>query len=397
MKIDPKTFARDYNLHVCIQCGTCTGGCPVKFRSPLNMRRLVRQTYFSPDPSLFRRTEWWACTTCSTCTLRCPAGVKNVELILGVRNYLANQGEVPSTIRDALENTLLHGNPWGRFRDRRIDWAKDLEIKILGEETAENLFFIGCAPSYDPRVQSLSVALFKIFQKAGLDFGILGKKESCCGNEIRRMGEQALFRKLSKDNTNLIKKTRVKRIITISPHCYNAFKNEYPDLDLPVHHYTQVLIELIEAGRIKLTGGSETLLTYQDPCFLGKQNGIFEEPRKVLRSIPGVTLIEMERSRERSLCCEGGGGRMWTEGFTEGTRNAEIRIREALHLKAKILATSCPFCLLTLEDAVKTSGLADQIVVKDIGELVEEAIDSNSNNPIPCLPGGRPAPNHHHQ
>ncbi len=374
MKIDPKTFVKDYNLLVCIQCGTCTGGCPVKFRSPLNMRRLVRQTHFASDPSLFKKPEWWACTTCSTCSLRCPAGVKNVELILGVRNYLANQGEVPSTIREALENTLLHGNPWGRFRDRRIDWAKDLDIKILGEETAEILFFVGCAPSYDPRVQNISISLVKIFSMAGLDFGILGKKESCCGNEIRRMGEQALFRKLLRDNTNLIKKIGVKRIITISPHCYNAFKNEYPELTIPVYHYTQVLVDLIETGKIEMRNGSETPVTYQDPCFLGKQNGVFEEPRKILSSLPGVTFTEMERSRERSLCCEGGGGRMWTEGFTEGIRNAEIRVREANRLGAKVLATSCPFCLLTLEDAVKTSGLSDQIVVKDIAELVADSL-----------------------
>lgn len=346
----------------------------MKFRSPLNMRRLVRQTHFASDPSLFKKPEWWACTTCSTCSLRCPAGVKNVELILGVRNYLANQGEVPSTIREALENTLLHGNPWGRFRDRRIDWAKDLDIKILGEETAEILFFVGCAPSYDPRVQNISISLVKIFSMAGLDFGILGKKESCCGNEIRRMGEQALFRKLLRDNTNLIKKIGVKRIITISPHCYNAFKNEYPELTIPVYHYTQVLVDLIETGKIEMRNGSETPVTYQDPCFLGKQNGVFEEPRKILSSLPGVTFTEMERSRERSLCCEGGGGRMWTEGFTEGIRNAEIRVREANRLGAKVLATSCPFCLLTLEDAVKTSGLSDQIVVKDIAELVADSL-----------------------
>ena len=186
MKIDPKTFIHDYQLNVCIQCGTCTGGCPVKFRSPLNMRRLVRQSHVETDPSpLFKRPELWACTTCSTCSLRCPAGVKNVEFIMGIRNYLANKGEVPSTIRDALENTLLQGNPWGRFRDRRADWAKDLGVKVLGEAATETLLYVGCAPSSDPRVQTVSAALVKIFQKADFDFGILGKKESCFGNEIR--------------------------------------------------------------------------------------------------------------------------------------------------------------------------------------------------------------------
>ncbi len=376
MKIDPKSFVKDYQLNVCIQCGMCTAGCPVKFRSPLNMRRLVRETIFTANPSpLFRRPELWACTTCSTCSLRCPAGVKNVELIMGIRNFLANQGEVPSTIRDALENTLLQGNPWGRFRDRRADWAKDLGVKVLGEATSDILLYVGCAPSYDPRVQSVSKALVKIFQKADLDFGILGKKESCCGNEIKRMGEQALFKKLSKDNTNLFKKSGVKKIIAISPHCFNAFKNDYPDLAVPVQHYTQVLADLIEKGKIGMSKTSDLSVTYQDPCFLGKQNLVFDEPRKILTSIPGLKFVEMERTRHRSLCCEGGGGRMWAEGSTEGARNGEIRIKEAVALGAKMMTTSCPFCLLNLEDAVKISGLGSEIIVKDIAEVVLEAME----------------------
>jgi Fe-S oxidoreductase len=188
------------------------------------------------------------------------------------------------------------------------------------------------------------------------------------------MGEQALFKKLAKDNTNLFKKSGIKRIVTISPHCFNAFKNEYPDLNIPVQHYTQVISELIEAGKLKMSKALDLHATYQDPCFLGKQNQIFDEPRKILTSIPGLEFAEMERSRQRSLCCEGGGGRMWAEGGTEGTRNGAIRVREAVALGANVLATSCPFCLLTLEDAVKISGLTDQIAVKDISELVVEAI-----------------------
>jgi Fe-S oxidoreductase len=376
MKIDPKDFIQDYHLNLCIQCGTCTGGCPVKFRSPLNMRRLVRETFFTANPvSVFKRPELWACTTCCTCSLRCPAGVKNVELIMGIRNFLANQGEVPTTIRDALENTLLQGNPWGRFRDRRADWAKDLGVKILGEATTETLLYVGCAPSYDPRVQNVSAALVKILQKADLNFGILGKTESCCGNEIKRMGEQALFKKLFKDNTNLFKKSGIKRIITISPHCFNAFKNEYSDLAIPVQHYTQVIADLIEMGKLKMSKVLNLPVTYQDPCFLGKQNLVFDEPRKILISIPGLKFTEMERSKQRSLCCEGGGGRMWAEGGTEGPRNGEIRIKEAVGLGAKVMATACPFCLLTLEDAVKISGLASEIIVKDIAELVVEAME----------------------
>jgi Fe-S oxidoreductase len=376
MKIDPKTFIQDCHLNLCIQCGTCTGGCPVRFRSPLNMRRLVRETSITDNPaSLLKRPELWACTTCSTCSLRCPAGVKNVEMIMGMRNLLTRQGEIPSTVREALESTFLHGNPWGRFRDRRADWAKDLGVKVLGEEKSETLFYVGCTPSYDPRVQIISKALVKVFQKSGVDFGILGKKETCCGNEIRRMGEETLFNKLIKDNLALFKKHELKKIITISPHCYNAFKNEYPETGIEVQHYTQVIVDLLETGRLTPSKRLEITATYQDPCFLGKQNKIFEEPRKILSSIPGLNYIEMDRSRERSLCCEGGGGRMWAEGGTEGSRNGEIRIKDAKALGANLIATACPFCLLTLEDAAKVSGLTDQIVVKDIAELVAETIE----------------------
>ena len=381
MKRDPKSFVHDFLLNMCIQCGTCTGGCPLKFRSPLNMRRLVRETYIDANPSIFAKPELWACTTCGTCSLRCPAGVKNVDLIMGIRGYLAYKGDIPSTVRDALENTLLHGNPWGRFRDRREDWTKDLNIKNIISNNSDTLLFIGCAPSYDPRVQNVSISLVKIFQIAELDFGILGKKETCCGNEIKRMGEETLFKKLSKDNLTLFKKLGIKRIITISPHCYHAFKNEYPNMDILVQHYTQVLSELVEQGRIKMPNQEDSLpLTYHDPCFLGKQNLIFDEPRKVLSKIPGVNLREMDRTRQRSLCCEGGGGRMWTEVGTEGKRNGEIRIREAIYLGVRVLATACPFCLLTLEDAVKTSGLSDEIAVKDIAELVYEAMKVSQMN-----------------
>jgi len=375
MKIDPKTFIKDYDLNLCIQCGTCTGGCPVKFRSPLNMRKLVRETSFQSDPAkILKRPELWACTTCSTCSLRCPGGVKNVELIVGFRNILARQGEVPSTVRDALEQTFLQGNPWGRFRDRRADWAKDLGVKILEGEKAETLLYVGCTPSYDPRIQNLAKALVTILQKAGVDFGILGKKESCCGNEIRRMGEQTLFKKLVKDNLAQFEKSGCKNIIVISPHCFNAFKNEYQNFPMPVRHYTQVIADLIEKGRLNLSKALPVTATYQDPCFLGKQNAIFDEPRKILSSLPGLNYVEMERSRERSLCCEGGGGRMWSEGGTQGTRNGEIRIKEAIALGANVMATACPFCLLTFEDSTKTAGLTEKIVVKDITELVSEAL-----------------------
>ena len=376
MKVDTKPLVQECRLDLCIQCGTCSGGCPVKFRSPLNMRRLVRENCITSDASeILKRSELWACTTCSSCTLRCPAGVKNVEMIMGLRNILARQGDIPSTLRDALESTLLQGNPWGRFRDRRADWAKDLGVKVAGEAKAETLLYVGCTPSYDPRIQTISKALVRILQKAEIDFVILGKKESCCGNEIRRMGEQTLFKKLVKDNSAQFQKSGCKKMIVVSPHCFNAFRNDYPDMGIQIEHYTQTIARLIETEKLRGAKRLEIRATYQDPCFLGKQNKIFDEPRKILSSIPGLDFVEMDRSRERSLCCEGGGGRMWVEGGTEGVRNGEIRIREALALGANVIATACPFCLLTFEDAAKTAGLSEQIAVKDLTELVTESME----------------------
>jgi Fe-S oxidoreductase len=375
MKLDCKALVADCRLNLCIQCGTCTGACPVKRRSPLNMRRLVRETHLTSDPlQILKRPELWACTTCSTCTLRCPSGVRNVEMILAMRGVNARNGDVPPTVRDALENTLLHGNPWGRFRDRRADWAKDLGVKTIEETRAETLLYVGCTPSYDPRVQTISKAMVKILQAAEVDFAILGKKESCCGNEIRRMGEAALFKKLVKENAAQFEKSGCKRMIVLSPHCYNTFKNEYPPMGVAIEHYTQALAGLIRAGKLTFVSKGGLRITYQDPCFLGKQNRIFDEPRKILNAIPDMQFVEMSRSGDRSLCCEGGGGRMWAEGGTQGARNGEVRIREALDLGAKAIATACPFCLLTLEDAAKSTGLEGQMAVRDISELVSESM-----------------------
>ena len=382
MKIDPKTLIQDCHLNLCIQCGTCTGGCPIKDQISIEYEEAGagNNTSNANLPQILKRPELWACTTCSTCSLRCPAGVKNVEMIMAIRNILTRQGEVPSTIRDALEQTFLHGNPWGRFKDRRADWAKDLGVKIIGEAKTDTLFYVGCTPSYDPRAQNISKALVKIFQKMGLDFGILGKKETCCGNEIRRMGEQTLFKKLAKDNLALFQKSGIKKIIAISPHCYNAFKNDYPESGIEVQHYTQLLADWIDSGKLKMEKRLELRATYQDPCFLGKQNKIFDEPRNILTSIPGLDFVEMDRSRERSLCCEGGGGRMWAEGGTTGSRNGEIRIKEALGLGAQRHRHLLSFLSFNFEDAVKLSGQADHIVVKDISELVAEAMDDTISN-----------------
>jgi Fe-S oxidoreductase len=226
-----------------------------------------------------------------------------------------------------------------------------------------------------------------VFDQAGVDFGTLGNEEICCGSEMRRMGEEGLFEFLVEDNLALFQQHDIKRMVTTSPHCYNSFKTEYEGLDVEVQHYTQLLADLIERGKIAFSGEVNKVVTYHDPCYLGKQNQIYDEPRAILQSIPGLQFVEFDRSRERSVCCEGGGGRMWVEAaaLTEaaaptgassasGERLAEIRVKDALDLGAEVIATACPFCMLTLEDAVKTTGVEDSIEVLDVVELLAQAM-----------------------
>lgn len=366
-----------FELLGCIQCGRCTAGCPVALRTYLNVRKVVYEGLTGTGPRDAKgRPEAWNCTTCSNCTERCPKGVKPMELLIGLRSAAIEKGKALPTVRDALESTFKHGNPWGRIRDKRMDWAAELDVPVAGEgETAPLLLFVGCTPAYDPRAQEVAKALVRVLAAARVDYGTLGTAESCCGNEIWRLGEQGLFELLAEGNRALFESRGVETIVTSSPHCMNTFKNEYGELGRDVLHYSQFLLKLLKDGSLKLTRDVGKTVTYHDPCFLGKHNDIYDEPRDVIGMVPGVTFIEMDRSRERALCCEGGGGRMWVEAVEErGERVAEIRVRDAVALGADYLVTACPFCLMTLEDAVKTSGNEGKIEIIDLAELVAMAL-----------------------
>ncbi len=253
----------------------------------------------------------------------------------------------------------------------------EIKIKDFSQgEQAEYLYFTGCTASFDPRIQEVAKALVFDLQRAEVDFGILGNEEQCCGNEIRRMGESGLFEELVDANMQRFESHHIERIMTMCPHGFNALKNEYPQGKFEVLHTAQLLAKRLEEGKLPLKKEVKKVVTYHDPCFLGKQNGVFDEPRTLLTAIPGLTFKELDRSRERSLCCEGGGGRMWVESSSEtGQRLAEIRVQDAVELGAEIITTACPFCVLTLEDAVKTSGNEEKIRVMDIVELLSEALD----------------------
>jgi Fe-S oxidoreductase len=350
-------------------------------KTKLNPRNLIYRLLIAGDGfNIEGREELWDCTTCSTCYSRCPKQVNPMEAIIAMRSAFVEKGRVHPNVKTALESTFRQGNPLKMSRSDRANWAKDVKIKNIAEQGAEYLYYVGCTPSYDPRGQKVARAVVQVMDAAGVDFGILGNDENCCASETRRLGELGLFEGMVEMNEEIFKELEITRMFTISPHCFNTFKNDYPKVGeqpkrpMQVQHYTQMLSSLLDEGRLKFSGEFAKKVTYHDPCYLGKHNGIFDEPRHVLTSTPGVELIEMDRSRERSLCCEGGGGRMWLEGTNPGTRLAQLRVQEALDTGAEVLATACPFCLLTLEEAVKHLNAEEKIRVLDIAEIAAQAL-----------------------
>jgi Fe-S oxidoreductase len=378
MKVDTQAFAKEFTLLECIQCGRCTGGCPVSLKTSLNIRSIIYECLVEDTVDPSRMDMLWDCTNCLTCTIRCPKDVHPSDVIIGLRGYIVGEGRgVPPRVRDALKSAFTRGNTLGLATEGRDGWTEGLEFEvpnILDAGETDLLFYVGCTPAYDPRIQPVTRALATVMQRAGISFATMGVDEACCGNEIRRMGEADGFQGLVEAFHEMRQEFKAQRMVAVSPHCFNAFKNEYGEMPFPVVHYTQLVADLLEQGRLPLRGQVRAKVTYHDPCFLGKHNGIYDEPRAILRQIPGVEFEDLDRSRERSVCCEGGGGRMWAEGTNIKDRLAHQRVRDAVAMGAEVLAVACPFCLLTLEDAVKILGLDSQIRVMDIMELVAQAM-----------------------
>ena len=361
-------------INLCLQCGTCSASCPFGRITPFRIRQLIRRAQLGFRDKVLSNKDLWLCTTCYTCAHRCPRDANPMEILIGLRSLVVEEGVVPRTLGDALEGVYKYGNPWGLSRSKRSEWAQDLKVKYVSEgEEIELLYFVGCAPSYDSRAQEVARAMVNNLNALSIDFSILGNKETCCGNEIYSLGEKGLFEELVDKNLGLFDQYGINNIVTTSPHCYNSFKNRY-GRELLVEHYTQYFANLVDEGKLNFSGKIEKVVTYQDPCFLGRHNNIYEEPRKIIGSIPGLRFVELSRSRKRSVCCEGGGGRMWYDVSREWERLAETRVSEALDVGAEIMAVACPFCLLTFDDAIKTTGNEDKIQVKDIMELVTEAL-----------------------
>lgn len=314
----------------------------------------------------------WACTTCKACIENCPVYVEHTDVIVEMRRGVIERGEAPPDIRDILTNIQKQKNPWGEAKFKRDQWVKgsEVEVKLAKDSEFEWLWFAGCAHSFDSRNVQVTLKIVKILKDIGIDFAILGREEGCCGNEVRRMGEEGLFQLLKDENIKTFEKYGVKKIITASPHCYNTLINEYDGYE--VKFILEVILEAIRNGKIQLKKPINKKVTYHDPCYLGRYNGVYELPREILKSIPGIQLVEMKRNREKSFCCGAGGGNLVRE-YPGKDRPNNIRAREAAETGAEILAVACPFCVIMLEDGIKSQKLDDRIVVKDIIELVYES------------------------
>lgn len=292
-------------------------------------------------------------------------------MIVAAREEVVDNGLVTPRVARFFRNIEAYGNPYRELRQNRGRWAEGTGVEpYTGQEL---LFYVGCVGSFDEKGQRAAQALGRLLLKVGVSFGILGPAEECDGNEVRLLGESRIFQMLRDRNAEVFKEAGVKKIVTLSPHSYNVFRNEYPD-GLEVSHYTQTLRNLIEEGRLKPASELNMKVTYHDPCFLGRHAGEYEAPRAILKAIPGVELVEMERNRENSYCCGGGSGNFYTDFFGGGqTSPARIRVREAYKTGANVLAVSCPTCAVMLSEAIKDEGIEEKLFIKDIAEIVEES------------------------
>ncbi|MEE9569825.1 MAG: (Fe-S)-binding protein [Candidatus Binatia bacterium] len=360
---------------LCYQCGLCDTVCPWNRVRTFSIRKIIRQATFGLTE--IENEDMWRCTTCGKCVQQCPRGVKIIESGVSLRRIATEFGVFPAPVKPVCvvsESLVRNGNPLSGEREKRADWAKDLPVKTF-TEGMEVLYFPGCYLSYDPRLKKVAAATVNILNKAGIDFGILGPKEVCCGESIRKTGAEDLFKRLARDNIKTFIENGVKKILVSSPHCYHTFKNEYPEfrVDFEVVHISQFLSELIREGRLEPSKEVGKKLTYHDPCYLGRHNGIFDEPRDVLKKIPGLELNEMPDSRADSLCCGGGGGRIWME-TPRRERFSDIRLQQAMEVGAEVLVTSCPYCISNFEGSRETLDVVENIEVKDVTEIIAETL-----------------------
>ncbi|MFN2545341.1 MAG: heterodisulfide reductase-related iron-sulfur binding cluster [Actinomycetota bacterium] len=398
--LEELTWKENLDLYACTECGRCQHACPAwNTGKPLSPKLLImnlRDHLFDQGPKILHANAVekehdkvplnpdivddevvWSCVTCGACMQECPVNIEHVDHIVDMRrNLVMAESRFPKEIGTLLRNVENSSNPWGMQQAQRADWTEGLDVRILGQgegPAPDYLYWVGCAASFDDRAKKIARAVATVLQEARIDFAILGQQELCNGDPARRAGNEYLFQTLAEQNVETMNGAGVKRIVVNCPHCFNTLRNEYPDYggEYEVVHYGQLFAELIAEGRIQLDGAMNEVLTYHDPCYLGRHNGVYGEPRQVLDAVPGLETVEMPRHHERALCCGAGGARMWMEEPIGKRINTE-RTEEAISTGAEKMGVACPFCYIMLDDGAKATG--QRIEVRDVSEIVADSM-----------------------
>ena len=361
----------DGSLAACYQCGTCTAICPLN----VPVRSIMRGAQVGIK-DLAISDALWACATCKQCEVSCPRGVDITGVIHTLRRISYGERKVPAKLEGALWRVYEEGTAWEGKKNERAKWAEGLNVKV--GSPAKHLLYLDDAASFDPRLQKIARSLVKIFNASAVDFAILGDKERSSGDEVFQIGEEGFMEELAQSNIEAFKSVGAEDIVTVSPHSNGVFRDVYPRYGTlpPVFHYTEFLAEMLDKDLLKLRrvdDGNGTL-TYHDPCYLGRYGGIYEEPRKLLESVPGMKLSEMDDNRSNALCCGGGGGGMFVE--SDGERPSHRRVSQATESGATVMATACPFCVVNFEDGVKTVGV--DLEIRDVAEIVADLVGNGS-------------------
>ncbi len=418
-KIQDFTWKDLLDLYACAVCGRCHANCPARLSgkslSPRDFIHNLKEHLLEAGPGLLGRQtttssqtpaeastevlaapakapvktmigdvvteeEIWACTTCGACQEVCPVNIEHIRKIIDLRrNLVMAQSKMPESAQLMLRNMQQRGHPWAGVQSMRLrgDWATDQGLKILAEgDSADTLFWVGCTGALVERNVKATLSMTRVLKAAGVDFAVLGDVETCCGDPARRAGYEFQFQIMAEQNVEILKNHKIQQIVTCCPHCYNILKHEYPRFggEFKVVHYTQLISDLVSRGKLKLTQASNSRLTYHDPCYLGRYNRVYLEPRRILQAIPKAQLEEMERSRKTGLCCGGGGGLMWIEEQPGTTKINQMRLEDVLKTGSDTVVTACPYCLQMFEDSIDHRNLKDSLKARDLVELVEEAM-----------------------
>jgi len=407
-KIQDFTWKDLLDFYACAVCGRCHVNCPAqlsgKTLSPREVIHNLKEHLLEAGPELLANRaeassetpaktpaknmigdvvteeEIWACTTCGACQEVCPVNIEHIRKIIDLRrNLVLTQSKMPESAQLMLRNMQSRGHPWAGVQSMRLrgDWTSGLELKILADgDNANTLFWVGCTGALVERNVKATLSMTRVLQAAGVNFGVLGEAETCCGDPARRAGYEFQFQMMAEQNIEIFKSHNIKEIITTCPHCYNTIKHEYPRYggDFKVVHYTQLIADLIRQGKLKLTNELNSTLTYHDPCYLGRYNSVYLEPRRILEAIPKAKLEEMERSRDTGFCCGGGGGLMWIEEQPGTTKINQMRLEDVLKTGAETVVTACPYCLQMFEDSIEHKDIKDSLKARDLVELVEAAM-----------------------